>query len=173
MTVGHAVDGASTRPAPRPPSMARVVFGVVFSSFVYGATVALGFGLVLAIGGEARVLEPESWQITPTVQLLGVLIAGIGAFFAGTLCRLVIGDARISLMFSVLLLVLVTAQGLSRFGSEDAPTRREPGDRGAGTIAQNVQPGPIALIGLPLAAAVMSYAGGATMGRVQRFFLGR
>lgn len=162
----------ATARARRSPSVLRVVLAVVLGYFVYAAVVALGFGLILVIGGEERILEPNSWRVVPMVEVLGIVVAAIGAFFAGTLCRLVTSDSRISMLFSVLLLVMVSVQGISRFRGADADARRDAAERSTGSIAQNVQPGSIALVGLPLAAAVMSLAGGGVTGRVQRFFAG-
>lgn len=166
-------DSHSSQPA-RPqsqPGLLRILIAVVFAFFTYAATTALGFALMAAMGGSS-VYEGDTWQLTMGAQVAMVLAIAVAGFFAGTICRMVSGSARISWMFAVMMLGLLLMHMLSRHAATDGSAVRD-ANANFGTVAQFAHPGLVVAIGGPVVASLLSLLGGNLVGRIQRFFVGR
>jgi hypothetical protein len=154
------------------PGPARILIAVVFGFFVYAATMALGIALCMAMAGVDGVFEEGSWRVSTGAAVVGILVAALGGFFGGSLCRLIAGSARVSVMFAVMICAMLFVQGGIRSSATDPNAVRAPGAQEPGTIAQHMHPGSLATVGIPLAAAVAALVGGAAAGRARRLLTG-
>jgi len=156
---------------PSQPGLLRILIAVVFAFFTYAATTALGFALMAAMGGSS-VYEGDTWQLSTGAQVAMLLALAVAGFFAGTICRLIAGSARISLMFAMMMMAMLLTHMLSRHGSTDGTALRD-ANANFGTVAQFAHPGLMVAVGGPIVASLLSLAGGNLVGRVQRLFTGR